>query len=435
MKYNISKSIITLGLSAMLFTGCKKDFTNPNAATDEQVFSSARGLTGVAISLQRVYAVGRTSTVYNMVTANGFVTNELFLVNPGNLPEAQLNLGAGSVDPTNTILANIWANASKIIYDGDKVIAGAEQLSDKNYASGLIGYTSIFKALALGSLAMYWEKVPDGVGVNVTFSDRTQGYARAITAIDKALTAISANAISASFTANIPAGIDIINTLNALKARYMLFSGNYAGALTAANLVDVTKRSTFNYDALTLNPIFETSTATNNVFQPIDSTMGLPLALRPDPADKRVPFYMSINPTIAPRFRINGFGATASTVFPVYLPDEMRLIKAEAYVRQAAPNLALAKVEIDAVLKQAPAADPLGVGADIAAGYTGALDAASLLTEIYRNRSIELYMSGLKLEDMRRFGRPLTERKRNFFPYPFRERDNNKANTPPDPTF
>jgi hypothetical protein len=43
-------------------------------------------------------------------------------------------------------------------------------------------------------------------------------------------------------------------------------------------------------------------------------------------------------------------------------------------------------------------------------------------------------MSGLKLEDMRRFGRPEAERKRNFFPYPFSERDNN-PNTPDDPAF
>jgi hypothetical protein len=434
MKLYIKKSAIILGFAGMLFAGCKKDYSNPNAATDEQVFSSPRGLTGVVTSLQRVYALGRTSTVFNMVTANGFVTNELFLVNPGNLPEAQLNLGGGNVDPTNTILANIWANASKIVYDGDKVIAAAERLSDKGYASGLIGYASVFKALSLGSLSMYWEKVPDAVGKNVTFVDRMQGYTKAIAVIDKALATISATPVSASFSANVPAGIDIINTLNALKARYSLFSGNYAGALAAANLVDLTKRSSFNYDALNLNPIFETSTATNNVFQPIDSTMGLPVALRPDPADKRVPFYMSINTTIAPRFRINGFGATASTPFPIYLPDEIRLIKAEANVRQSSPNLAAAKAELDAVLKQAPAADPFGVGADIAAGYTGPLDAASLLTEIYRNRSIELYMSGLKLEDMRRFGRALSERKRNFFPYPFRERDNN-TNTPPDPTF
>jgi hypothetical protein len=40
----------------------------------------------------------------------------------------------------------------------------------------------------------------------------------------------------------------------------------------------------------------------------------------------------------------------------------------------------------------------------------------------------------MKLEDMRRFGRPTTERKRNLLPYPFRERDGN-ANTPADPSF
>jgi hypothetical protein len=435
MKHTIQKTFVILALMASSFTGCKKDFTNPNAATDEQVFSSPRGLTGVAISLQRLYASGRAGSLFNIVTANGFVTNELFLVNSGNLPEAQLNTGGGSVDATNTILANIWANASKIVYDADKVIAAAEQLSDKGYASGLIGYTTIFKALSIGSLAMFWEKVPEGVGVNVQFVDRLEGYAKAIAAIDKALATINTTPISASLTANIPAGIDIVNTLNALKARYALFKGDYATALASANAVDLTKRSSFNYDALTLNPIFETSTATNNVFQPIDSTMGLPVALRPDPSDKRVPFYMSINPTTAPRFRLNGFAATATTPIPIYLPDEMRLIKAEAYVKQASPNLAAAKTELDAVIKQAPTADPFGVGADIAAGYTGPLDAASLLAEIYRQRAIELYLSGLRLEDMRRLGRPLTERKRNFFPYPFRERDNNKANTPADPTF
>jgi starch-binding outer membrane protein, SusD/RagB family len=38
----------------------------------------------------------------------------------------------------------------------------------------------------------------------------------------------------------------------------------------------------------------------------------------------------------------------------------------------------------------------------------------------------------MRLVDSRRFARPQTERKRNYFPYPFRERDNN-TNTPADP--
>ncbi len=434
MKLIIKHTALIIALGATLvMPGCKKDFNNPNAATDEQVFSTTRGLTGVALGLQRLYSLGRAGSLFNVVTADGFVTNELFLVNPGNLPEAQLYAGGGSVDPTNTILANIWANASKIIYDGDKVITAAKALNDKNYASGLIGYTTIFKALALGNLSMFWERVPLGVGANIAFTERKQGFERGIAAIDEALALINANAISSSFLTNVPTGIDIVNTLQALKARYALYIGNYSMALAAANAVDLSKRSFFNYDALNLNPIYEAATATNNVYQPIDSTMGLPVGIRPAPSDKRVDFYMNINPTVAPRYRLAGFAATATTPFPIYLPDEMKLIKAEAYVRQSTPNLTAAKAEIDAVLTQLPAADPFGVGAN-QPPYSGPLTAGALLTEIYRNRSIEMYMNGLKLEDMRRFDRPLTERKRSFFPYPFRERDNN-TNTPADPPF
>ncbi len=428
------KIFFLIALCGIGITGCKKDFDNPNAATEAQVFSSVQGLTGVAISLQRIYVSGLTGSYYNIVDANGLVTNELFLVNPGNIPELQFSTGGPAVDGTNTVIANIWANANKIIYDGDKVIAASENLADKNYASGLIGYTTIFKALALGSLSQFWDSIPSGIGSNVTFIPRVQGYTRAVEAIDKALAAITANAVSASFTANIPPGINILNTLQALKARYALFAGNYPVALAAANAVDLAVKSSFTFDALNINPVYQFATATNNVFQPIDSTMGLPVGLRPDPLDKRVPFYMTINTTIAPRFRISGFWATALTPIPIYLPDEMRLIIAECLVRQASPDLAGAKAILDLILKQTPAADPFGVGADLPAGYTGPLDAASLLTEIYRNRAIELYMLGLRLEDMRRFARPLTERKRNFFPYPFRERDNN-TNTPADPVF
>lgn len=428
------KIFFLIALCGIGITGCKKDFENPNAASEEQVFSSVQGLTGVAISLQRIYVSGLSGSYYNIVDANGLVTNELFLVNPGNIPELQFSTGGVAVDGTNTVIANIWANANKVIYDGDKVIAASENLADKNYASGLIGYATIFKALALGSLSQFWESIPAGIGSNVTFVARAEGYTRAIAAIDKALAAITANAPSASFTANIPPGINLVNTLQALKARYALFAGNYPVALAAATAVDLSVKSNFTFDALNINPIYQFSTATNNVFQPIDSTMGLPVGLRPDPLDKRVPFYMSINTTIAPRFRINGFSAAALTPLPVYLPDEMRLIIAECLVRQPAPNLAGAEAILDLILQQTPAADPFGVGADLPAGYTGPADAASLLTEIYRNRSIELYMSGLRLEDMRRFARPLTERKRNFFPYPFRERDNN-TNTPADPAF
>ncbi len=435
MKSYINKSICSIAILAVLTgsTGCKKDFSNPNSAPEDQVFTSARGMTAAAIGLQRTYAFSRAGSVFNIVSANGFVTNELILLNPGNIPELQLSTGGATVDGTNAILSNIWANASKISFDADRIIAAAPGLADKAYASGLIGYASIYKALALGSLSMFWDKVPDTVGTNVGFSERVQGYTRAIATIDRALAVISATPISASFAGNIPAGTDIPNTLYALKARFSLFAGNYAEALAAANMVDLTKRSTMNFDAVSINPIFETATSTNNVFQPVDSTFGLPVGLRPTATDKRVQFYTSINTAAAPRFRVAGFGGTSTTPWPYYVPGEMTLIKAEAYVRQAVPDLANAVIELNKVITKKAAADPFGIGAD-EPPYAGPLTAAAILEEIYRQRSIELFMSGLKLEDMRRFNRPVSERKRTFFPYPFRERDNN-PNTPPDPPF
>ncbi|MEN9570692.1 MAG: hypothetical protein RL172_1923 [Bacteroidota bacterium] len=429
---NITACLLMLALLPGI-SSCKKEFDNPNAATTDQALSSSRGLMAVAIGVQRLYTL---NVQYGLSDATGLITGETFLLNPGNLSEAQFSSGGNAVDNTNALLGNVWATSSKCIYDANNVITGAEGLADKAYASGLIGYATIIKSLAIGAQSMYWENVPDTIGTTATgFISRENGFNKAIAAIDKALALISANPISAAFTTDMPAGInDIPNTLLALKARYLLFVGKYAEALTAANAVNVSKVSNFNFDAATPNPIYNIVASTNNVYQPVDSTLGLPLSIRPALTDARIAFYTSINASIAPRFRLKGFWDAANKSIPIYIPDEVKLIRAECLLRQSAPDAAAAKTIIDEVLKQTPAADPLGVGANIADGYTGDTDAASLLTEVYRNRCIELYLSGLKLEDMRRFGRPVSERKRNFFPYPIAERNNN-TNTPADPAF
>jgi starch-binding outer membrane protein, SusD/RagB family len=422
---------ILLAALVIQTTACKKDYTDPSRAAQDKALTTPAGLTGVAVGLQRAYTAGRASSLYNLITVDGMVTRQLVIVNQGNTAEYQLYLGGNQVDGTNTVLASFWTNSNKVIYDANNVLNNAPNLADKSYASGLIGYASIFKALALGNLAMFWDKVPDTTGNNVSFINSADGFNKAIAVIDKALAAINANAISASFLTNIPAGIDIVNTLHALKARYSLNVGLNAQALAEANLVDLAKKSTFNFDAVTLNPIFETATSTNNVYQPLDSTMGLPPALEPNPTDKREPFYIAINATSAPRFRIKGFAAASNQAIPIYLPGEMMLIKAEALARQSMIPDAI--VQLNMVLTKSPASDPYGVGAE-QPPYAGAITQQAILDQIYRNRAIELYMSGLRLVDQRRFSRPVAERKRSFMPYPFVERDNN-PNTPADPAF
>jgi hypothetical protein len=292
---NLKLFIFFASLVLVTAAGCKKEFSNPNAATEEETFASDRAATAVAAGLQRAYSTTAVSPLYALVNANGFVTNELILRNAGNIPELQLFKGGGDVDATNTVLYNVWARSSKIIFDADNVIRFANGLADKNYSSGLISFASIFKALSIGNMSMLWNKIPDTVGQNVNFIDQIDGFKKAVAVLNNGIAVYNANTPSALVLSRLPANTNIINTLYALKARYSLYAGNYADALAAANLVNLTARSVFEFDALNQNPVFESATATNNVYQPVDSTLGLPVALAPNLADKRIPFYIGIN--------------------------------------------------------------------------------------------------------------------------------------------
>ncbi|HMH24548.1 MAG TPA: hypothetical protein VK563_22360 [Puia sp.] len=424
---------LALGLAA-----CKKTFTDPSGPSSGQAFSSPNAITDVAVGLQNWYTNGRGGLVYNTITAGGLLGNELYVVNAGNTDEAQLGTGGGTVQGTNGIATGMWAVANKIIYDADSVISQTNKIvTDKNYASGLIAYASIFKALAIGDMAMFWDHVPDGIseklGVShVGFVTSQAGFTNAVNVLNNAITVVTANPVSAAFLNNIPhvgtSTIDILNTLYALKARFALFAGDYPTALAAANSVNLTVKSVFTYNSLTTNPIFTLSTSTNNIYQPVDSAMGLPVGLQPDAGDKREPFYISIGAN--PRFRINGFYNSVTSFIPVYLPGEITLIKAECYAR--VPDLVNGLTQLNLVVTKQPAADPFGVGAGLPA--TTAASQQSLLDQIFKHRSIELFMSGLKLEDEKRFGRPVAERKRSWLPFPFVERNDN-PNTPADPAF
>jgi hypothetical protein len=110
----------------------------------------------------------------------------------------------------------------------------------------------------------------------------------------------------------------------------------------------------------------------------------------------------------------------------------MSLIIAENYARQN--QFTQSKTALDAV--RTKTADIFGVNA-VQPPYSGPLTQADLLLDIYKQRRLELFLSGQELEDSRRFGRPAPntpneERNRNFYPYPQIERDNN-TNTPDDP--
>ncbi|MDZ7681297.1 MAG: hypothetical protein U5J63_06160 [Fodinibius sp.] len=86
--------------------------------------------------------------------------------------------------------------------------------------------------------------------------------------------------------------------------------------------------------------------------------------------DERLGFFLisedvSSTPNDLPIDGLSGFYTTPGSSIPVYLPGEMNLIRAEAYVRTQEPGLAVN--EIDAIRTKEASEDPFGVGANLPA--------------------------------------------------------------------
>lgn len=425
---------ILFGLVIFAGINCKKEYTNPNAPTQDQVFNSADGMTRVIVGIKQRFAVNTlgAASIYQAVSASGLSTKELAVQNAGNADLAQLEIGGTNVAPNNGVIGTLWSTTNIVNSEAQKLIDNSVKLGDVNVKNAIKIYGELYKAMSLGTLAQFFEKLPINTGVNATFNTRAEALAKAVQLLDDASTLLAATTVPASFTAAVGGEIDLKNTLLALSARYNNMLGNNDAAIAKAAAVDLTKKSVFFYNNTNPNPVYRSGLITNNVYG-IKTNFGLAAPLLPNPADKRIAFYLTTN-SISDGGA--GFYNSDATPVPIYLPGEILLIQAEAYARKN--DLANAKIFLDKVLTKNPAQDIFGVGADLPA-YAGTLDQPSLLLEIYKNRCIELYLSGMKLEDSRRFSRPApgsanAERSRNYYPYPQQERDGNQ-NTPPDPAI
>ncbi len=431
----MNRSILTTALLTLLLTqnACQDEYLNPSIATQQQVVNSTDGLITLANGLAYRYTATRLGVVYNAVAAGGLTTRELRVLNAGNTDELNLEQGFTNVAGSNAVVRNLWATSQLVRSNADLILQNADRVvPDPATRSGLIAYASIFKALSLGTLAQFFEQTPITTGASAPFVPRAQALQEAIRQLEAAATLVAATPASTDLVTNrLVPGINIPNTLQALIARYALFAGDYDKALAAAGRVDLSVRSAFSFDDNTRNPVFETAFSNVNVFAPQNNALGLSGELAPNSADRRLAFYLRSNATASQNVG-TGFYTANNAPVPVYLPGEMLLIRAEAFARKG--DLTNAIAELNKVLTKTT--DAWGLGAGLPA-YSGPQTAAAVLTEIYRNRLIELAFQGLRLEDSRRFGRPgpgttpatAAERTRNFLPYPFTESDNN-PNTP-----
>jgi len=434
----IKQYIVLLALPMLLAVGaCEREYVNPNAATSADVLTSVDGLLGMVVGLKRSYSVGATGALYNMVSANGLTTKELYVINTGNGELAALEAGGGTVGNSNAFLGNIWASCNIVSANGQLLIDNAGNISDPTTSTAVKVYGHFFKALAIGTMAQFWEQVPTQTssaedflnGKYAAFKPRAQALQDAIALLEAGASAIAATPPSAYFNSKVGTDINIGDACNALLAPLLQHLGQHDQAIAAADKVNLTRKSIFKFDALNQNPVYRTALVNNNTYDGLNN-FGLSGALAPTTGDGRIAFYLGANPPTG--VKVQGFFTGDTKEIPVFLPGEILLIKAEALARKN--NIAGAITELDKVLTKNN--DIFGVNANLPA-YSGEQTQTAVLQEIYRNRCIEMYMSGQKLEDSRRFGRPAPpsgERNRNFYPYPLRERDNN-PNTPADPTI
>jgi len=430
-KNSIMKKVKYLFLLCLFASmSCETNFDNENSPTEDQVLSTPNGLTGLIVGIQSQFTLGGASGLYTNITASGLSTGELRVLNAGNADIAQISNGGTNIAPSNTVITNLWTNTVLVRNNADKLIRGSESISDPDFSNGIRIFGLFYKALAISTTAQFWESLPVETGINQSFVTRLEALSQASSNVDEALSLLGGGSLSSAITAKTGTNINMNNSLRALSARINIMLGNYEKALSMATSVDLNSKSVFLFSSVSQNPIFRSSLTTNNVYD-VNADFGLTGTLAPNSNDERISFYLTANAANG-----KGFFKSDSESIPVYLPGEMLLIKAEALAKTN--QLTLAVDELNKVLTKTATQDVFGLGANLPA-YSGAMTQEAILIEIYRNRAIELYMTGMKLEDSRRFNRPgpndaNKERTRNFYPYPNAERDSN-PNTPPDPAI
>lgn len=429
------KSILLVILVSAGLYSCRKEYVNPTGPTPEELVKTQQGMVELVVGIKNRFAVNNigTGALFNAITASGFTTKEISLKAGGNQNFGQLAFGKNNVATTNTVLTELWSNCLLINYHCTLLIDNIQQANDPAVAANIKRYALLYKALSIGTMAAYWEQIPITTGPNSVFVDSTTALKAAIAMLDEA-SLIPEKVMPDPYPALFGTEISLKNTLKALSARYNLMIGNYDQAIAKAMAVDWSSKSSFIFNGQNPNPLYR-SGFTSTFGYTVVPKFGLTGSLVPDVKDTlRGIFYTRAFPRPGPNASF-GFGKSDNDAIPIYLVGEMMLILSESYARKN--DAVNSKLWLDSVLTKKRSRDPFGIGAELPP-YQGPTDISSLLLEIYKNRCIELFMSGLRLPDSRRFRRPGpndpgSERNRNYYPIPLQERNGN-SNTPPDPT-
>jgi hypothetical protein len=384
---------------------CDLELTNPNAPSSEQVVASADGVLAVTVGMQAQFA----QSIEDYVVPSSLATDEWGTRTRALISWITLFTGDNFDQGFGTVAAP-YSNSYQVIRSANTALAGAESVQlGTATAAGVTATSRLFKAMALGWLVQIYEQVPVDVAQGAVPKERAEVLDTVLTLLEQARSDIAnvSDADLATFrTRALGPGIDLRNTINAMLARYYLIDQQYDAAIAAANRVDPNVLSVLRYPAPTRNPI------ENLAFQ-LEYVGGLQSFVNAaQPGDRRPAYWVNTaaaavpaNPSDSIVKPLRKF-STPNEAFPLYLPDEIKLIKAEALARTNALPQAAALVNEVRTQTSSSVDEPV---AGLPPLPASALDTQNeLLAAIAYERRYELFMQGLRWEDTRRLGVALT---------------------------
>jgi starch-binding outer membrane protein, SusD/RagB family len=406
-------------VAALALVGCDMDLTDPNNPTETAAVESPAGVRQIAIGLQADYSNAFVNPVYTV----GLVTDEL---------------GAGfatfegfqRADRGDEILnsegaaTNTWGSMYRVIRVADVLIDNAGNVGfGPGFTNGLLALGKFYKGLAFGQIYQIYPTAPVNVGPNITnpeFAPREEVIATALRLLEEARQHLQTAAPPAEFRTQVLApGFDLQNSIDAMIARFALMAEDYPRAAAAAGRVNLGAFSEFRFSPADVNPLWNMWYNSGNAFQ---LRARQDFRLEAEPGDGRVEFWVepdTLPGAVRPQLDHVRY-STATTSFPVYLPDEMRLIRAEVHARNNELTQALQLLNEVRTQCQSPHDEPLACLPPLSAADLPTQ--ADVLAAILWERRYELFLQGVRWSDLRRFGQPV---KYQFMPIPSPECDRN----------
>jgi hypothetical protein len=420
MKTKSFLHVLNLLVAVFLLTflsGCDKDLVDlnnsPNAISTGSL-KTIQGQQALTIGIQSVvgdWYSGDRSRLLSIWTRQMCAPAGLGRVQPVAWNTYLLERAPDSPDDY------IWKMAYNVVKLANDVFDNAPSAGLSAEGQNLyIGMAKFYKALALGELAAMYGSIPIETRVQMpAFVTQSAAYIQVQTLLSEAIASFQAGTVTDAKDLNFSGDATLwIAACNSLKARYYMHTLNYANALTCAN-------AGITAGAGTVNGIWSTTIGEYSPWSHwVNTETGDPIRankyyinmLTSEAGDTRLAAFFNaatgasgivgfdvygdlngtgdeLDGTLAAE--INKY-APFNAPFPLISYEENVLIRAEATARTSGAAAAIADVNV------------IRTVAGLTALTTGAVttNADTCITEILKQKYIQLFLEGQNYHDMRR---------------------------------